>query len=188
MIDLQRPMHTLPVRITHVVIDVDGTLTDGNICYDSTGNELKTFCTRDGAGLLAARQAGLKLIILTGRECAAVQRRAADFKVDILRQNIADKHCWLTEFMATNSLAPENMAYVGDDLNDYAAMQMAAFVGCPQDACEEVRAVANFVAPRRGGEGAVRDVLHCLLMLRGQWDEAVRAVYRIDTWRVHSCG
>lgn len=186
--DLRRPMNSSPMRVTHVVIDVDGTLTDGNICYDGTGNELKTFCTRDGAGLLAARQAGLKLIILTGRECAAVQRRAADFRVDILRQNVADKRSWLGGFIAENGLAPENLAYVGDDLNDYAAMQLAAFVGCPLDACEEVRAVANFVAPRKGGEGAVRDVLHCLLLLRGQWDEAVRAVYGIEAWRVNSCG
>ena len=180
---LHRSMLHSPKGITHVVIDVDGTLTDGSICYDATGNELKTFCTRDGAGLFAARRVGLELVVLTSRESIAVQRRAADFQVDILRQNVTDKRSWLLDFMSKNSLGSEHLAYIGDDLNDYAAMELACFVGCPQDACPEVRAVANYIAPRCGGHGAVRDALQCLLTLRGQWDAAVRAVYGIAAWR-----
>jgi 3-deoxy-D-manno-octulosonate 8-phosphate phosphatase, YrbI family len=183
MMLLHRAMLCSPMSISHVVIDVDGTLTDGGICYDATGNELKTFCTRDGAGLFAARRAGIALVVLTSRESVAVQRRAADFQVDILQQNVTGKRRWLLDFMEKNCLGREHLAYIGDDLNDYAAMELACFVGCPRDACPEVRAVANYVAPRCGGHGAVRDVLRCLLTLRGQWDDAVRAVYGIDAWR-----
>lgn len=179
---LQRDLTCKVKNITHVIIDVDGTLTDGSICYDATGNELKTFCTRDGAGLLAAKHMGLKLIILTGRESIAVQRRARDFKVDILEQGVQNKSKWLTEFMATNGLKSENFAYIGDDLNDYAAMQLSGFIACPKDACPEVRNLAHFVAERKGGHGAVRDVFEFLLSLRREWDAAVKSVYGITTW------
>jgi len=96
---LHRAMLCSPISISHVVIDVDGTLTDGGICYDATGNELKTFCTRDGAGLFAARRAGIALVVLTSRESVAVQRRAADFQVDILQQNVTGKRRWLLDFI-----------------------------------------------------------------------------------------
>lgn len=180
---LQRDITCNVHAITHVIIDVDGTLTDGGICYDATGNELKTFCTRDGAGLLAAKHTGLALIILTGRESRAVQRRAQDFDVDILEQGVQNKHTWLTEFMAANNLQSENFAYIGDDLNDYAAMQISGFVACPKDACPEVRSLAHFVAERKGGQGAVRDAFEFLLSLRGEWDAAVKSVYGIAAWR-----
>lgn len=179
---LQRDLTCKVHAITHIIIDVDGTLTDGSICYDATSNELKTFCTRDGAGLLAAKHLGLKLIILTGRESIAVQRRAQDFKVDILEQGVQNKSKWLLEFMAINCLKSENFAYIGDDLNDYAAMQLSGFVACPKDACPEVRDLAHFVAERKGGQGAVRDVLEFLLSLRGEWDGAVKSVYSITKW------
>jgi 3-deoxy-D-manno-octulosonate 8-phosphate phosphatase (KDO 8-P phosphatase) len=173
-------MLTSPGKITHVVMDVDGTLTRGDICYDGKGDELKTFCTRDGVGFFAARWAGLHPVILTGRTSVAVERRAADFGVEFLHQGVDDKRRWLADFMERNGFGRERLAYIGDDLNDYGAMGLAAFVGCPLDACEEVRALANYVAACKGGEGAVRDVLRCLLRLRGQWDEALRALYGVE--------
>ncbi len=160
-----------------LVVDVDGTLTDGGIYYDDSGNEFKKFSTRDGGGFLAARQAGLKLMSLTGRESFAVSRRLKEFTFDVIEQNVADKTKRLDALMQEHGLISENIAYIGDDLNDLAAMRLCGFVGCPADACPEVRAEAHYIAPRKGGEGAVRDVVEFLLRARGQWDEVVRAVY-----------
>lgn len=175
------PQVLLPLdRIQYVVADVDGTLTDGGIYYDENGNELKKFCTRDGAGFFAARAAGLRLIVLTSRESKIVRRRMEEFRVDIIEQNVKDKAIWLRGFMAKTGISGENIAFVGDELNDLAAMRLVNFVGCPFDACPEVRAEAHYLSPLRGGEGAFRDVMSFMLRARGQWADAVKAVYNFS--------
>jgi 3-deoxy-D-manno-octulosonate 8-phosphate phosphatase (KDO 8-P phosphatase) len=167
-------------RISHIVLDVDGTLTDGGIYYDEQGNELKKFNTRDGAGFFAARHAGIRVIVLTGRESLSVSRRMKDFQVDVVRQNIKDKRAWLRDYMAEHGIRREEAAYVGDDLNDLAAMRLTCFAACPLDACAEVKAEAQYISGRKGGEGVFRDVVELILKERGQWDETAKAVYNFD--------
>ena len=100
-----------------LVLDVDGTMTDGGVYYDSTGNELKKFAIKDGAGIVLARAAGMQVMICTGRECEAVRRRAQDLHIDYLFQNVHDKAAFLSSFMAEHSLTKQDVAYCGDDLN-----------------------------------------------------------------------
>ena len=83
-----------------LVLDVDGTMTDGGVYYDSTGNELKKFAIKDGAGIVLAHAAGMQVMICTGRECEAVRRRAQDLHIDYLFQNVHDKAAFLSRFMA----------------------------------------------------------------------------------------
>ena len=90
--------------IKYLIIDVDGTMTDAGIYYDDHGNELKKFCTRDAAGFFAAKQAGIKIMVLTGRECQAVTRRMTELKVDFLYQNIKEKASFLQKFIAENKI------------------------------------------------------------------------------------
>ena len=78
-----------------IVIDVDGTMTDGGIYYDEHGNEMKKFCTKDAAGFFAAHEAGMEIMVLTGRECAATTRRMGEMQVDYLYQHIKDKRAFL---------------------------------------------------------------------------------------------
>ena len=107
-----------------LVLDVDGTMTDGGVYYDATGNELKKFAIKDGAGLVLARTAGIRVMICTGRECEAVRRRAADLKITDIYQNVGKKAAFLRDFMAGNGFARDDVAYCGDDLNDLAAMAL----------------------------------------------------------------
>lgn len=160
-----------------LVLDVDGTLTDGGIYYDATGNELKKFGVRDGAGLMVARAAGLRVMICTGRECEAVRRRAADLKIADIYQNVGAKADFLRRFMAENGYTRAETAYCGDDLNDLAAMALCGFVACPADAAAEVKARADYICPQRGGEGAVRGAVERILRLDGRWTDAVRAAF-----------
>ncbi len=88
-----------------LVLDVDGTMTDGGVYYDATGNELKKFAIKDGAGLVLARTAGIRVMICTGRECEAVRRRAADLKITDIYQNVGKKAAFLRDFMAENGYA-----------------------------------------------------------------------------------
>lgn len=163
--------------IRYLILDVDGTLTDGGVYYDATGNELKKFAIKDGAGLVLARTAGIRTVICTGRESAAVRRRAADLKITDVYQNVSDKAAFLRDFMQQNGCDAQEVAYCGDDLNDLAAMALCGFVACPADAAPEVRAAADYVCPQAGGAGAVRGAVEAILRQDGRWQAAVQAAF-----------
>ena len=163
--------------IRYLILDVDGTLTDGGVYYDATGNELKKFAIKDGAGLVLARAAGIRTVICTGRESAAVRRRAADLKITDVYQNVSDKAVFLRDFMQQNGCDAQQVAYCGDDLNDLAAMALCGFVACPADAAPEVRAAADYVCPQAGGAGAVRGAVEAILRQDGRWQAAVQAAF-----------
>lgn len=166
-------------KIKYLVIDVDGTMTDAGIYYDEHGNELKKFCTKDAAGFFAAKKTGIQVMVLTGRECAATTRRMTEMKVDYLVQNCKDKMTYLTQFMKDNGISRDEMGYLGDDLNDLPPMNLCGFVGCPADACLEVRERADYISNVKGGYGAVRDIIEHMLRERGEWEKATAEIYGI---------
>ena len=162
-----------------LVLDVDGTMTDGGVYYDATGNELKKFAIKDGAGIVAARAAGVRVMICTGRECEAVRRRAADLHIDYVFQNVKDKAAFLGDFMAQQGLSREQVAYCGDDWNDLSAMALCGFVACPADASGLIQARADYICPQRGGYGAVRGAVQKILEEDGRWKDAVEAAFGV---------
>lgn len=164
-------------KINYLVIDVDGTMTDAGIYYDEHGNELKKFCTKDAAGFFAAKKAGIQILVLTGRECAATTRRMEEMKVDYLIQNCKDKVVYLKRFMEENKISSDEIGYLGDDLNDLASMNLCNFVGCPYDACVEVKSKADYVSGVNGGAGAVRDIIEHLLRSRREWGGLISDIY-----------
>ncbi len=164
-------------NIKYLVIDVDGTMTDAGIYYDEEGNESKKFCTKDAAGFFAAYEAGIQIVVLTGRKCAATERRMKELKVPFLYQDVKDKQSFMKEFMRDKKIQRDNIGYIGDDLNDYESMKMCSFVGCPNDACIEVKERANYISSLRGGHGAVRDVIEYMLRKRGIWEQCTHKIY-----------
>ena len=156
-------------KLTHIVLDVDGTMTDSGLYFDDTGNELKRFSARDYVGIMAAHYVGIKVLIVTGRECSATSRRAKEMHVDYLFQNVKNKKEFISKFMSENSISMGNLGYIGDDLNDYAAMQLAGFIACPSDACEEVKQKADYVSCVAGGKGVVQDVFKRILKDMNKW-------------------
>jgi len=164
-------------KIKLVVIDVDGTLTDAGIYYDTQGNELKKFSTRDAAGFWALQTAGIKTMVLTGRESAMVTKRMQELKVDYCIQNIKNKKEYLESFLQKEKLEKENVMYIGDDVNDLASMHLAGLVACPSDACQEVKQLSGYVSVVAGGNGVVRDVVETLFRDNQMWDKCVNALY-----------
>ena len=164
-------------ELNYLVIDVDGTLTDAGVYYDEHGNELKKFCTKDAAGFFAAKEMGIKTVVLTGRECAATARRMSDLKVDHVFQNVKDKQSFLLSFMEDNQLSKEQLGYIGDDLNDLLPMQLAGFKACPADSCEEIKRIADYVSTVNGGHGAVREIIEHFLRESGDWEGLVEKIY-----------
>ncbi|MCI9337710.1 MAG: hypothetical protein HFH93_09240 [Lachnospiraceae bacterium] len=166
-------------QLKWLVIDVDGTMTDGGIYYDEYGNELKKFNTKDAAGIIAARQAGITLVVLTGRTCKATEKRMKELGIELLFQNVKDKKIFLTEFMNENGVLKEQIGYIGDDLNDYLPMQLVEFVGCPANSCIEIKKIATYVSEAKGGEGAVREIITHILRKRFEWDEIINKIYGV---------
>lgn len=162
------------------IIDVDGTLTDGSIYYDDEGKEVKKFSVKDGIIFEIVHQCGMKIVILTGRECKATERRMRDLKPDYLYQGIKDKYQFLKDFMDEKRITKDVLAYIGDDLNDFAAMQLSGFVGCPADSCREVMNIADYISPIKGGYGAVRDIIEHMLRKSGKWEHIISEIYGID--------
>ena len=164
-------------NIKYIVIDVDGTMTDAGIYYDECGNELKKFCTKDAAGFFAAYAAGIDIIVLTGRKCAATTRRMQEMKVKHLYQNIKNKYEFLKKFMDDNEIKRDEVAYIGDDLNDLLPMQLTGYVACPADSCYEVIQISDYVSTVKGGYGAVRDIIGHILRENGIWDKIISEIY-----------
>ena len=165
-------------KIKLIVLDVDGTLTDGGIYYDAHGNEIKRFDVKDGLGILVARKAGLQFAIITGRVSPMVERRSKELGIEYLVQGAQKKHPALLELASSCGLSMAEIGYIGDDLNDLQCMEAVGFRACPSDAATEVKSVCEYVASVSGGHGAVREGLEYLLNHRGQWETAANVCYR----------
>jgi len=163
-----------------VVLDVDGTLTDGGIYYDSQGNEMKRFDVKDGLGIKVGIAAGLEFAILTGRESPMVERRVKELGIHYLLSGVQLKYPVLRTLLRELNLSEEEVCYIGDDLNDLECMEHAGFSACPADAAEEIKAVADYVSSHNGGYGAVRDCLAALLKEKKVWPELAKRLYRSE--------
>ena len=163
-------------KLKLVIIDVDGTMTDAGIYYDERGNELKKFCTRDAAAFFAAHEAGLKIMVLTGRECSATERRMKEMKVDYLFQNVKNKFAFLKDFMSSNNILSSEIGYLGDDLNDLAPMKLAGLKACPSNSCKEIKAICDYISTEPGGSGAVRDIFENYIF-KENWSDYISHIY-----------
>jgi len=139
-----------------VLTDIDGVWTDGSMYYDQTGNELKRFHTYDSAGVLWCKRAGIKVGILTGEDTEIVQRRADKLKVDYLFQGCKDKLSLAHELCTELGIEMENVAYLGDDINDIKLLQAAGMSACPKSAPVYIAELAHHTIPVNGGEGVFR--------------------------------
>ena len=160
---------SLASRITLAAFDVDGVMTDGSITYTSHGEETKNFNIRDGLGIKLLHKAGIKVAIITGRHSPMVKQRALDLGIHDVVQGREDKLCALIELANEHSLELEDIAYMGDDLPDLAAVSSAGLGACPSNADNAVKEVSNWISSRTGGDGAVREFAEALLIAQGKW-------------------
>jgi 3-deoxy-D-manno-octulosonate 8-phosphate phosphatase (KDO 8-P phosphatase) len=153
-----------------VLMDVDGVLTDGTVLLLPDGREAKSFHIRDGLGIVLAQRAGLKMGVLSGRASESLAARAAELRLDVVRQGVSDKRAVFEEILREQGLRAQEVAYMGDDLNDLAVLTEVGLSAAPADAPFEVRAQAFMVMDARGGHGCVREFLEAILKARGQWE------------------
>jgi 3-deoxy-D-manno-octulosonate 8-phosphate phosphatase (KDO 8-P phosphatase) len=153
-------------RIRLLVLDVDGVLTDGRLYLSPTGEELKVFHVRDGSGLVAVQRAGITVAIISGRDSAAVSRRAAELGIRHVRQGVVDKGAELDRLLSELGVEPGETACVGDDTPDLPMLRRVGLAVGVADAHPALLEAAHWITRAPGGRGAVREVCDLLLNAR----------------------
>lgn len=159
-----------------ILSDVDGVMTDGSVLLLPDGGEAKSFHIRDGLAIVLAHRAGLRTGLLSGRSSPAVERRAAELGMTVVRQGIMDKGAALKEVLATEGIAAHEVAYIGDDLNDLPVMGEVGLTAAPADAPFEVRAQVFMVLDTPGGKGCLREFIEAILRARGDWEDVLASL------------
>ncbi len=160
-------------KVKLLVMDVDGVLTDGKIVVDAQGKELKFFDVQDGFGLVLLRQAGIKTAILSARSAPAVTARAEDLKIDKICQDAYPKASVYERLIHEVNCTDEQVCFMGDDLPDLPVLKRVGLAIAVPNAMPELKKVAHYVTMRRGGDGAVREVVELILKTQGKWKNIV---------------
>ena len=155
------------MKIRALIMDVDGTLTDGRLYMSSSAEIMKVFNVKDGYGIKNILPTlDIVPVVITGRMCATTAARCAELGIRDVYQGVQDKIDALHDALEKYDLPLDAVAYIGDDENDMGCMEMVArargVVGCPSDSTQRVIEIADYVTKRRGGEGAVREFIDYL--------------------------
>ncbi len=155
------------LKIKWLLTDVDGVLTDNGVYYGDNGEVLKRFSIRDGMGVERLRNlAGVETAIITGELSPSVARRAEKLRIDELHLGVKDKLGRLNELMTRSGIGWEEIAYIGDDVNDLAVMEKAGLCGCPSDAMPEIVRIVHYHCKTPGGHGAFREFAEWIINLK----------------------
>ncbi len=174
------PLAEIEERARHIrllLMDCDGVLTDGSVIYTADGEraseQTKVFHIHDGQGLRLAKQAGLQLGLISGRNSVAVAVRARELGFDHVFQDVADKLAIYERLCQSGQFGPAEIAYIGDDLPDLPLLRRVGLAVAVADAVPDVRAQAHFITQRAGGRGAVREAIEVVLKAQAKWDAAL---------------
>ncbi|MBI3618295.1 MAG: HAD-IIIA family hydrolase [Candidatus Omnitrophica bacterium] len=170
---MNKTLKTKLNKIKLLAMDVDGVLTDGKIVVDAQGKELKFFDVQDGFGLVLLRQAGIKTAILSARSSPAVTARAEDLKIDKICQDAYPKTSAYERLIRESGCTDEQVCFMGDDLPDLPVLKRVGLAVAVPNAMDELKKNAHYVTTRRGGAGAVREVIELILKAQGKWKNIV---------------
>jgi 3-deoxy-D-manno-octulosonate 8-phosphate phosphatase (KDO 8-P phosphatase) len=177
MIKINAGLKKRAKQIQVLLMDVDGTLTDGSVTLvsqpDGTALEIKSFDAHDGQGLTLAHSAGIRTGVITGRESPALLRRAHEMKMEFIYQKQPTKIPALEEILQKSGVSEQAVAYVGDDLPDLPIMRRVGLAIAVGDAVLEAKLAAHYVTRAHAGKGAIREVVELILKSKGIWDEMI---------------
>lgn len=153
-----------------LLTDVDGVLTDGGVYYGAEGEVMKRFDIRDGMGVVRLREAGIETGIITGERSPSVSRRAEKLKIERVILGCDDKRGALDAILAEGGYTIDQIAYIGDDVNDLEIMKALSLTAAPADALPQIRAIASHICTKQGGHGAFREFAEMIIETRGIFD------------------
>jgi len=155
------------MSIELIVLDVDGTMTDSRITYSEGGDEIKSFNVKDGLAIASWRKLGKQVAIITGRSSKIVARRAKELHIEHFYQGIHNKKEVLENLLEKLELNLDNVAAIGDDLNDLQMLKSVKISFVPRDASAYVDKIATVILSKKGGDGAVREMIENLIIKEG---------------------
>jgi 3-deoxy-D-manno-octulosonate 8-phosphate phosphatase (KDO 8-P phosphatase) len=157
-------------RIRTIMFDVDGVMTDGKVLVMENGEMVRNMNSKDGYALNLAVKKGYRLVVISGGNNLAVKNALSRNGVTdvFIRQH--DKLACYQEYMALHGLKDEEVMFMGDDLPDHEIMSRVGLAACPQDAATEIKALCQYISPKNGGEGCVRDIIEQILRVQGNWE------------------
>ena len=156
-------------NITTFIFDVDGVLTNGKVLITSQGEMYREMDTKDGYALKCALDQGYKVCIISGGTNEGVRNRLKALGIYDIYLGAHHKQEPFQDLMDSYDLKAEEILYMGDDVPDMAVMEQVAVAACPQDAVSDVKAIANYISYKKGGEGCVRDIIEQTLRVQGKW-------------------
>ena len=162
-------------KIKLLALDVDGVLTDGTIYISPAGEVFKGFNAKDGMGISCALRNNLQIAVITGRQSPIVERRCEELGIKLFMQGVKDKRLALQQMAQKLGLTREEIAYMGDDLNDIPAFKASGLSLAPADGSIEVLAVADIITKAKGGCGAVREAITMILAAQDNWEQIVNS-------------
>ncbi len=158
-------------HITAFVFDIDGVLTDGTLLVLPGGVMARRMNIKDGYALQLAVKKGYQVAVISGGNSPEAKERLEKLGVTDIWMQTADKVSALQQLLQKYSLQKEAVLYMGDDLPDLAVMRLSGLPCCPADAARDIKEIAHYISPLKGGEGCVRDVIEKVMRLRGNWGE-----------------
>jgi 3-deoxy-D-manno-octulosonate 8-phosphate phosphatase (KDO 8-P phosphatase) len=164
-------------KVKLLILDVDGVMTDGRIILDNTGNEIKSFHVRDGHGIKMAQKAGINVAIITGRKSRVVERRATELGINDVYQKVLNKISTYEEIIRKYHLKDEDVAFIGDDINDLLILKRVGFSAAVADGDSYVKKEVDYITKTDGGRGAVREVVDVILRAQRKWDVIAKTVF-----------
>ena len=154
-----------------LVFDVDGCLTDGGIMYTNSGEEIKKFNVKDGLAIASWIRLGKKAAIITGRESKIIEKRAKELMITHIRQGVKQKSKVLEEILKEEGLNFDNVAIIGDDLNDISMLKKVKHSFTPANGVDYVKNIVDTVLSSKGGDGAVREMIDIVIEKEGLTEE-----------------
>lgn len=159
----------LAKKIKLIIMDVDGTLSDGRFFMFPNGEVIKSFDVKDGTGIVFAGLAGIKTAIISGKTSKTVRMRAEELQIDDYFEGVSNKTVPLHQLLEKYDLSKDEVAYIGDDIGDAEVMGMVGFSAAVGDAHPLIKRISHYIAKRYGGRGAVREVIDFILDVQEKW-------------------
>jgi 3-deoxy-D-manno-octulosonate 8-phosphate phosphatase (KDO 8-P phosphatase) len=157
-------------KITTIIFDVDGVMTDGKVLVMDSGEMVRNMNSKDGYALNLAIKKGYRIAVITGGNNQAVKNALERNGVTDVFIKQHDKLACYKEYLAKNNLKDEEVVFMGDDLPDHEIMSRVGLAVCPNDAATEIKEVSQYISPKNGGEGCVRDIIEQVLRVQGKWE------------------
>ena len=163
--------------ITTFIFDVDGVLTDGSVLVDNNGDMLRRMNVKDGYALKTAINNGFNMCVISGGSNEGVRLRLEGLGIKNIYLGAHNKIEQLNDYLKATNIKPKNVLYMGDDIPDFPVMKQIGLPCCPQDAVPEIKAISKYISHKKGGKGAVRDVIEQVMKVQGKWNGNFDAKY-----------